>query len=161
MLVRVADAAVDRIHSGSKYTGCDNSLAKVGRVRAGRRDTGKLVYENIRFSRTSALPKELAEIGFAFTGIHWFKQHRPGKQNKWVVVVSFNDQSIKDAQRAVVPNDDELAAMITLCEMTWEGTYIWQNVTGVATINCLHLRPDGKPLHEIVIRDRQLLCIKV
>lgn len=161
--VRTGDQVVDQIHQGGKYTGGDQSLGEIGRVREGRVDTGKPVIQNLEKVQVAMIRRGLANISFPLVNIHWFKQVPGGdpRKTRGVVAASFSDQTVTNAQQPLVINPEVQAALRALARVTWGFVHIWQNPNGVVTINCIHRRPDGRPRHALVVRDRTLTYVPV
>jgi hypothetical protein len=132
-----------------------DKLAREGRVRKGRVDTGVQVIQLERPVHAGFLRRGIANRGFRMTHLHYFKQTPDPKKDPrgqqepmYVVVACFVRHH--DAPK---PEAAHVAALRELAAMTWNKCFVWDNPNRLATINFVGRAPNQKPKYSIVVRD--------
>jgi hypothetical protein len=145
---------VDVAHQLEAMRAERKDLARLGRVRKGRVDTGTQAIKVNRPIHAALVRRGLANNGFRLSHLHWFKMDdssdKQGNQEPMYVVVACMIRSLTNSQ----PESTHVAALRELANMTWNACFVWENPPGKpATINFRGRAPNQKPKHALVVRD--------
>ena len=151
---RLTNQAMDAYHiEMTKLAGLSEELAKVGRKRRERVDTGEHPVDNLSMTQVDeSLFFGLGGARFYLVNVHWFEQpaRAPGKKSKFVVVLCFNFmEQVKNLPHLPQEGVEALDALATT---TWQFCHVWDNPNGVVTVNMVGRQPDARARHAIVVR---------
>ena len=164
---RDTDAAMDTAHAMWAKVHEMAELAKQGRIRPGRVDTGTQVIKNLPDVQVATLRRGFANSGYVLSSAHWYVNpaKEQGKQPKAVVCLTFSRvahvNEVPDLPRKT------LDALRELAKTTWQFCHVYNNPDGCATVNLMGRRWDDKnqcyfaPRNALVVRDGQLRAIEV
>lgn len=146
-----SNQAADRKHAEEAVAAGQERAAMDSRVRPGRVDTGMAVYQNAERVRIGSVRSLLAREGFWLSDAYFFeKQARGNRPTDYVIVLVLsteNEEAMK-LTRATMEGLRKLAR-----ENVWT-THVWDNsnLGNPSTANFTG-RQQGKPSHELVVRD--------
>lgn len=157
---RTSDKQVDRNHADKAEDMGQSELAKVGRERPGRVDTGEHVIDNMQNVQVATVRRALANNGWYLQEAYTYTKRPPtgGTYRKgsrrptetYVVVLQYkrHDPSIH-LEHELQEDLRELG------RITWQYLHVWRNPDGTLTVNC-----GGpsfiRPRYGLVVRDGKL-----
>lgn len=144
---RKGETELDMKHQLAAAAKGDRELGVRGRIREGLVDTGENIFSP-RLVHAGFLRRGLGLAGWRLTGAHWFKK----EDEKYVLVLGYNKP--KEPREIYNPGDEELQCMRALARLTWGQAHIWQNPTGVDTINFVACQGDRRPGTTLRVRKR-------
>ncbi|MDE1925206.1 MAG: hypothetical protein KGH79_03425 [Patescibacteria group bacterium] len=147
---------VDYNHAQKAKSQGQDELAKLGRHREGRVDTGEPVIKDLPGVQAALLKDRLTKAGFALKNLHWFKQVKEGRTPKFVVVCEF----ARGTQATELPADVVEALDFLSYAARWY-CHVWDNRTvgNPLTINFVGRQPDAKVQYYLSVVDETLLAI--
>jgi len=141
----------------------EESLARVGRVREGRVDTGTHFINNVHNVHAGVMTRGLANSSFELVQSYWYKREgRDGHCDKYVVVLTFVHWTVKDRTKidsAILKNATEQRR--ALARITWQWCHGWSNPDGTITLNFGGRQPDAKAQNAVVVRDHAITAAKI
>lgn len=157
---RDSNVAVDQGHADSARDSGSPELGEMGRVRRGRRDTGKHVAE-LDFVQAAMLRRGFVNAGWWLAAAHWHRQEprqgSPSGKPKYVVTLMFS----RTESDALELKRTTLEALRELARTTWQHCHVWLNSNGVSTINLVGRQPDARPRLALAVRGGELKAIPV
>ena len=139
-------------------------LAKLGRARKGRIDTGTQVIKLNRPVHAGLLRRGLANNGFRFSHLHWFSlepdaQKDPkGQAEPMYVVCGCLVRRVQNSE----PDVAQMEALRELAKLSWNTCFVWENPPGEpATINFRGLAKGQKPKLSLVVREGKVIAEEV
>jgi hypothetical protein len=158
---RASDKDVDVRHQlDAIRSNFEDAMTKtsVGRVRAGRVDTGE---ELIRANNTAVAGNvidDLAEAGFVMVDAHYYM--RPGKpphgKDKYTIVCVFARQNAAGSAKAVELSGELMEWLWSVAETTFQNLHVWGNPDGTMTWNFGGRSPDQAAKKTVRIVDGQM-----
>lgn len=107
-VVREADYVIDQQHKLEAFAEGRHDDAKLGNIRPGRIDTGKIIYENLSDVSVDSVGAGLLDCGFDFVDAHYYV--KPGKTvMRWKKV-----EGEKHKQQIPVQLDDQYVIVLAL-----------------------------------------------
>src|SRR3989344_1381182 len=160
-VIRQPDYRMDVLHQMEVYRAKLGKLAKVGRVREGRVDTGECVIEARRPIQVATRRRGLANNDFRLVGLHRFRRKKEQEfgddTNTYVVCACF-----ARVEHGIELTNEQTQALRELAGLTWNQCYVWKNPEGhPATINCVGPVKNQQPKWGLVIRDGAVKVIEV
>lgn len=160
--LRPDNAKMDQRHAYNAFQRGHGHLAEVGRIRAGRVDTGEHFIDNIHNTHAGCVVRGLDNIGYKLSQLHWYLKrdemtNRPGGPiDKYVAVIGM----VTGADAIELPNKS-LEKRRILAATCWQWCHGYANPDGVITLNFGGFMPGGKPQHSVVVRDHKLTAARI
>ncbi|MDB5224545.1 MAG: hypothetical protein JWO43_167 [Candidatus Adlerbacteria bacterium] len=158
-------------HMNDKYTGGDQSLAEVGRLREGHVDTGRQVIDNLKGVSAVEFWDDMQRVGYHMCHAMYFKEFQPGKSKKsrsddnpnevkekfkYTIVLHFSRTG--ELLRLTKEQRNSLEAFFEGCLWT---CHIWENPElNPHTINFVQIQPGINPDYELVVINNAITCVE-
>ena len=145
---RPSNKAMDDAHAQEAIARGDEHAAMDSILRPGRRDTGKAIYQNAKYTQIGSIRSMLAPKSYRLTDVHFFEQKGYGKKprDQWIVVAALDTQG--DSFRLSPETVDGLR------KLALESTYtanVFDNFKD-QTLNFTERQPGQKPKAKLVVR---------
>lgn len=145
---RPSDKVMDKIHAEEVVKAGEPRLAMEGRVRPGRVDTGKPIYQNEEHVRAGFIRQGLVNNGLRLTDAHFFVKRAGKGGDQYVIVLSYN-RSWGDLP---VLSEETLEGIRRLVREFNYTAHVWDNPGGNATVN-FTARQTGAFAQTLIVRD--------
>jgi len=145
---RESDKVIDRRNADKAIAAGNARVATVGRVRPGRVDTGKPIFQNVERVRVSLVRGILARKGFRLADAHFFVRN----DGKAVLVLSL----MKGRDTLELPRATVEAIRAMARDNVWTAD-MWENVDN-ATLN-FRARQQGSAKQSITVDDDMLMMV--
>ncbi len=160
----------DRHHALVAIDAGHAELATIGRVRAGRVDTGVQTVKNLSLVHLGLIRRGLTNVSFQLREI---SSYRDDRKEKFVVVLAFVKGDLYEEAHATTEEREAhkllhssavVQAIRDLANKTWGHCHVWDNnlTHKTATINVTDLSNQSKaPKHTIAVRAGKIVDVPV